>query len=622
MNEGPDFQPRPDDDDARDPLLGALRQRLGERFGQEPPPELWASIRQQLPAATPRPWWLRSRQLLALLVLLGGVLLGGTAVWLTQLARPTPRLAHRPATQPIAPGTAARLSRSAAGRTAANLPAPAPDALSLSVAKSTAAHASVSVPAAAMPGSRATTPSLAARNQTRPALGPVGNATATKSASHLLATATGHRPKSGMLLEKSVVPSARSARSGLRLARATPASNRQPTAAAQLAQPTGGEPPRASAATTAIAADGQPAASAPATDRQLTATASADLPAPRGAVAGHRRRRPAGQAVAATMAPATTRQSRRAARQPTGLGEITTQPAASEAGLRTAATATSVPPAALDSLAVRRVRLPLATLALPAPLAARPDSAGPWLPPVRRWSVLALAGPTISYRALGQPFSNVPVYTTNPTNTSTFSGRSSSSASLVDLERPAAGLGAQVQVRRVLTGRWALALGAGYQEYATQLNLRVQTYQLTAGTLVLDTVPTLVRQRDTYRFLTLPVQLSYALGPPRGRWSLGLLAGLEPSLYMGGRTTENSTCSCQQQVFTSASGSPYSALTLGLSLGLDARYRLGGPAARWQWVLQPTGRYVATRFVRAASLAYTPRQPFSFGLLTGLAWEF
>ena len=283
------------------------------------------------------------------------------------------------------------------------------------------------------------------------------------------------------------------------------------------------------------------------------------------------------------------------------------------------------PPAALDSLAGQQAPLLLAAAtAPPAPLAPRPDSAGPWLPPARRWSVLVLAGPTVSYRATGQLVAAQPSYAAIPSPTTAagnFAG-AASATSLAGLEQPAAGLGAQVQVRRVLTGRWALALGAGYQEYATRLALQVTSQQAASplNSSVRDSTFA-VHQRDTYRFLTLPVQLSYALAPPRGRLSLGLLAGLEPSLYVSGRTSEGSTCSCQQQAFTSASGSPYTALTLGLSLGLDARYRLGGPAARWQWVLQPTGRYVATRFVRTSSLGYTPRQPFSFGLLTGFSWD-
>lgn len=209
---------------------------------------------------------------------------------------------------------------------------------------------------------------------------------------------------------------------------------------------------------------------------------------------------------------------------------------------------------------------------------------------MRRWSLLVLAGPTLSYRTLGPA----------PT-------LAAQHPDFARLERPALGLGAQVQVRRVLSGRWALALGLGYQEYATRL------------ALVVDTLP--VHQRDTYRLLTVPVQVSYALGPPRGRLSTALLLGAEPGWYLGGRSTEGSGCGCEQRTYTSAVSSPYRPLSLAFSLGLDLRYRLGRPSSRWQWLVQPTGRYVATPFVRADAVGFTRRQPFSLGLLTGFSWD-
>ena len=76
MNDHFSSPPPLPDDEAHDPLLRALRQRLGEGFGQEPPPQLWASIREQLPVALP--WWRRRRFLLPLLALL---LLSTGALW-------------------------------------------------------------------------------------------------------------------------------------------------------------------------------------------------------------------------------------------------------------------------------------------------------------------------------------------------------------------------------------------------------------------------------------------------------------------------------------------------------------------------------------------------------------
>ena len=239
-------------------------------------------------------------------------------------------------------------------------------------------------------------------------------------------------------------------------------------------------------------------------------------------------------------------------------------------------------------LAWSQPALPLPGVPL-ATLAARPDSSKP-VPAVRRWSLLVVAGPTLSYRTLGPA----------PT-------LAAGHPDFARLERPALGLGAQVQVRRVLSGRWALALGLGYHEYATQLALSLH-----------DTAS--VHQRDTYRLLTVPVQLSYALGAPKGKLTKALLLGTEPGWYLGGRSTEGADCGCHQQTY-SATGSPYRTWSLALSLGLDLRYRLGGADSRWQWLVQPTGRYVATPFVRSDAVGFTRRQPFSLGVLTGFSWD-
>jgi len=211
---------------------------------------------------------------------------------------------------------------------------------------------------------------------------------------------------------------------------------------------------------------------------------------------------------------------------------------------------------------------------------------------MRRWALLATAGPTLSYRTIG---ATPAALGTRP--------------DFAHLERPALGFGAQVQVRRVLTGRWALAVGLGYQQYATRLAVQVH-----------DTLR--VRQRDTYQLLTLPVQLSYALGTPRGRLAKALLLGAEVGWYRGGRSTEGSDCGCQQSAYTATTAdSIYSAKSLALSLGLDLRYRLGGPFSRWQWLVQPTARYVLTPFVQPTAAGFSPRQPFSLGLFTGFSWD-
>lgn len=238
-------------------------------------------------------------------------------------------------------------------------------------------------------------------------------------------------------------------------------------------------------------------------------------------------------------------------------------------------------------------------LSLPA---ARPDTTrpAPARPQPARWALLVLAGPTLSYRTLGPAADLV-------------------SAAVTSRERPALGLGAQVQLRRVLSGRWSVAGGLGYQEYATRFALQVRTPR--------DSTYQAVSQRDSYRLLTLPLQVGYALRGTRGRLATAVLAGAEPAWYQGGRSTgsrpDSTGCGCQQQTYTSAAASPYRPWTLGLSLGLDLRYRLGrGPVPRWYLVAQPTGRYVLTPFVRPEAAGYLPaRQPFSFGVLMGLAWK-
>jgi hypothetical protein len=629
MNQGPDFQPRADDEADRDPLLGALRQRLGEGFGQEPPPELWASIRQQLPVAAPRPWWLRSRRLLALLLLVGGVLLSGLAVWLAGPKPAATRLAHQPITQPAAISTSVPNATSAgslttapgtAPRVGSNLPVATPGSLGRPQASpaSQTTSASPAAPTATTSGQElaATQPPRAVPSATLPALHEatrsslMASSTKRRTAAAIMrgteralpsSVANHHRPKQAKEVNKTVSASNQPAVSGLASAVDTKSTNSSPAGADAT-----------SAAINQVTVK-QESTSAPATT-SITARRGRRTPrlATRASVS-----QPADMAASSALA-ATTHPARRAKRRLVAPRVAIGQAPPLATGYST--NAALVPPVALDSLAGRNTNLALTKLALPAPLAARPDSAGPWLPPVRRWSVLALVGPTISYRTTQQAFSPALSYSPTPTNSATFSGRGSSSASLVDLERPAAGLGAQVQVRRVLTGRWALALGVGYQEYATRLMGQVTLTRSVYNATRPDSTLTL-NQRETYRFFTLPVQLSYALGPPRGRLSLGVLGGLEPSWYQGGSATVLSGSNARNLSFSSAAGSPYNSFNLAVSLGVDARLRLGGPATRWQLVVQPTARYLVTPFVRGNTLDYTSRQPYSLGILTGLAWQ-
>ncbi|RZK58706.1 MAG: PorT family protein [Hymenobacter sp.] len=600
MNEG--FTPNRSPEEEPDPLLEALRQRLGS-YGQEPSPELWAGIRQQLPTPAPRPWWLRARRLLPLLA---GLLLVSLVLVRQASRQPlTSQPAAGTATGQLRPNTPTPTRLPAGPATLATASAPLPPVVSA------AATSKAASPGRTLADGRAATVPDAAASQR------AGGSRLRNSRRLYAARAQGLKLVGGS-------PSATARPAGQLLA--TSRNPRRQLATHELAREgAAGRGVRARAA-------GRPWAAA--TLRQAALIPPANRPL---AVAEKARRHRAAAArhpapaLAPTDATAFT-SSQRLAGPASGYAAVRRRGRTTQAGLesgslilktQTSGYEVAIQAAGADTLAFRRAGLRLPISQLPAPLAARPDSFAPRLAPVRRWAVLGLIGPTLSYRTL--PSTGGGLAYAVPTATASFPGtRVSTSPDYASLERPAAGLGAQVQVRRVLSGRWALALGLGYQEYATRLKLQVSTRQgyvaSTSNYLGLDTIAT-VNQRDTYRLLTLPVQLSYALGPPHGRLALGLLAGAEPGWYLGGRTTENSSCSCQQQSFSSASGSPYSTLSLAVSLGLDVRYRLGGPASRWQLVLQPTGRYITSAFVRSTSLGYVRRQPYSFGLLTGLSWD-
>ncbi|MGI4761989.1 MAG: hypothetical protein ACRYF0_14875 [Janthinobacterium lividum] len=575
MNEPANLPP----DDTRDPLLAALRERLGD-YGAPPPPGAWAGIRRRLPAPV-RPWWRRPRRLLPALALLLLVV----AVTGHLLNRPSTRVGGLavPATHKlvVAPARPA-YATSAAGKG----PMPQPNDLTTKQPALTATPPTLAGRATAAPTKLPTAGELPA---------PAGLPTATTAAPRVATATTGTLPRSAR--------AARQAAGKFGLHNYLPANDST-----------------ASTAANASGIDHQAARRAASTSggrRRSTAAELADaqhyaFEANEGKTSDSLATQPTRTAFAPINIRTQARhQLARATRhrlqKPKSL--VTSEAAQPDEPLlvsgdaprlapqRTGQSATSSATAsqAYASQALRRVSLlPLAAASLPASLAALPDSS-PLARPGRRWALLATAGPTLSYRTIGAV---PPGLGTRP--------------DFAHLERPTVGLGAQVQVRRVLAGRWALAVGLGYQEYATRLALQ----QVDSGRT------THLGLRDTYRLLTLPVQLSYALGAPRGRLAKALLLGAEVGWYRGGRSTEGSDCHCQQQTYTStATDSLYSAKTLALSLGLDLRYRLGGPTSRWQWLVQPTGRYVLTPFVKPNTAGFSPRQPFSLGLYTGFSWD-
>jgi hypothetical protein len=580
--------PAPPGNDAPDPLLAALQQRLGD-YGAAPPPGAWAGIRQRLPLA-PRPWWRRPRRLLPLLALLLGLVAttAGVRQWR---------------------GVGDISTASATSKTVATGP------------KHPATHTQPTGAPAKEPAKPAPfrTPSFA----TRRGLSALNSAASQQAnASRRLATTTPPiNSLPGSTIANAPLSTAASAHAAKQAGAARPALNDRLPTKLPTAEPSAGltTPKRTNYPVSRLLATGAKRRRALVAEAATTGSRAASrLATTTTAPAAHKpltlRTKLQAHQLAGTFGrppQATTRPQRGAAPTPAAatpalptstslFGLASRRQVATKQGsaLRTPhpqTASSTLFTLAADTLGLSSVGLvlPLAS-PLPAPLAGRPDSLPPAVP-VRRWALLAVAGPTLSYRTLG---ATTPAATTAPR------------PDFARLERPALGFGAQVQVRRVLSGRWALAVGLGYQEYATRLALQVAT----------DTTSASVHQRDTYRLLTLPVQLGYALGAPRGRLAKALLVGAEVGWYQGGRSTEGNDCGCQQTAYT-ATASPYRPRTLALSLGLDLRYRVGGPAGRWQWVVQPTGRYVLTPFTSATAAGFTARQPFSLGLLTGFSWD-
>lgn len=264
----------------------------------------------------------------------------------------------------------------------------------------------------------------------------------------------------------------------------------------------------------------------------------------------------------------------------------------------------------LSGLLPRAVAMQVA--AESAPAAPRPAAATSYEPPtvpLPRWAVQVLAGPALTYRQLNSPaalFASLPA-------------RSLAAANVAELEHPALSGGAQVQVRRTLTEHWWLSAGLGYAEYATRLALRqvsapVSTRSQPANYYSLDSATTRIYRRDTYRFVTVPLRVGYAW-PLAPRWRAGLLAGADVAVYAGGRSTEGSACACQTQPWGFANN-PYRRVSVGLSLGAEARYRLNG---RWELLAQPTATYLLNSLSPTTS-AYARRHLLGGTALLGAAY--
>ncbi len=202
-----------------------------------------------------------------------------------------------------------------------------------------------------------------------------------------------------------------------------------------------------------------------------------------------------------------------------------------------------------------------------------------------------LAGPTVSHRQL--------------------SADTQYSAGLRRLERAALSYAGQVQVSYALTPRLQLATGLGYTEYATRYNYILRKRSPTDSLLITEEA---IQYRDTYRYLTLPLQVRYELGS-RSRLHYGLLGGSTLGLYLGGRTTTGTSCACEQQSWSGAN-SPYRRISVGITAGLYGRYQL---APRWTLLVQPSFTYSILSISKPE--AGPARRPFAGGLLTGFSFD-
>ncbi len=235
----------------------------------------------------------------------------------------------------------------------------------------------------------------------------------------------------------------------------------------------------------------------------------------------------------------------------------------------------------------------------------------PTLEPAR-WAIQVLGGPALTYRHFGST-SQLSAPGPSPTGVNYYA---LNKPSLPTLERPAlAGVG-EVSIRRRLPGPWSISAGLGYVEYAARLALQlVSPASPSRLGSASDSIIGSIHRRDTYHFVTIPLRLGYSR-TLSGRWRVGMLAGVEAAVYVGGRTTEGSACACQTQTW-GPENSPYRRLGLGLSLGVEARYRLNG---RWELLAQPMGTYLLTPLNKLPTADYE-RHLLGAAALLGAAWD-
>ena len=292
-------------------------------------------------------------------------------------------------------------------------------------------------------------------------------------------------------------------------------------------------------------------------------------------------------------------------------------PASARSSLLTSTkTATTEALSAANAVTTGSLALRLAALELPALDALRQPLPADTLPQeplamVRRWAVQVAAGPALTYRYLNAE----PQY--NILNNTAVTSRTMD-ASTAGEESASYGFGVQVQGRRVLNGRWSLSGGLGYQEYAMK-----RTYLVSNPSVIFanpsqpttNLAPTYSTgtHRDTYRFLTVPVRLSYALGQASRHLRYGLLGGADVALYLGGTSAGADGARHTWGI----SDSPHRSLGVALSAGFELRYRT---APRLELLAQPSATYFLNSLTQPAS-GITARQLLGVGALFGISYD-
>jgi hypothetical protein len=264
---------------------------------------------------------------------------------------------------------------------------------------------------------------------------------------------------------------------------------------------------------------------------------------------------------------------------------------------------------AMDLLALRRAAIGAARFPLPNPhLRADTSIAKPVAPPLRRWSIQVLAGPARCYRRLGNEGFSLWGRTADLPPFPLRLGPGAAAANQrAKYEKPGIGWSLQLQAQRVLTGRWSLSAGVGYQEYAVESLYPVYPVIITPSGVPAPPYTS----RDTYRFVSIPVRMSYTLGHV-GPFRYGLLAGPDLALYVGGTSAGTGL---SPQVWDT-SGSPYRPLNVALSAGLDLRYQLG-PGL--QAIVQPNVTTYLTSLTKPET-ELAPRYLQGVGVLVGFSY--